>query len=259
MLLVIDVGNTNVVVGIYSGNTLVRHWRLTSQKRTVDEVGLMLAGLLDSSGIERGEIRAAVYASVVPSLDDAFLEAVREYVGTSCLKVGSDIDLGVEIKTLNPSEVGADRLLNASAAKEKYGSPLIVVDLGTAITLDVVSLEGAYLGGAIAPGMEVGMELLFSRTAKLPQISLVAPERYVGRSTTEAIQSGIIYGFVGMIDTLARGIFEELGAPCKVIATGGHASILAAHSQVVTEVDPWLTLDGLRIVYERNDVADRRS
>lgn len=255
MLLVFDVGNTNVVMGIYSGAALVKHWRLTSYKRTVDEAGLTLLGFLNNSGLKKEDIHAAAYASVVPSLDEIFLEAIREYLGIPCLKVSSDIDLGVEIRTKNPSEVGADRLLNAAAAKEKYGTPLIVVDLGTAITLDVVSSDGAYLGGAIAPGMEVGMELLFSRTAKLPQISLVAPERYIGRSTVEAIQSGIIYGFVGMIDRLASGIFDELGGPCRVIATGGHAKILAEHSRMVTDVDSWLTLDGLRIVYERNKLA----
>lgn len=255
MLLVLDVGNTNIVMGIYSGKELVKHWRLTSRKRTADEVGFTLLGLLGGSGVKKEEIDAAVYASVVPSLDEIFLEAVRDYLGIDCLKVTSDVNLGIEIKMENPSEVGADRLLNAVAAKEKYGAPLIIVDLGTAITLDVVSAEGAYLGGAIAPGMEVGMELLFSRTAKLPQISLVAPERYIGRSTTEAIQSGIIYGFVGMIDALAGGIFTELGGACRVIATGGHAKILSDHSKVVTDIDHWLTLDGLRIVHEKNRSA----
>lgn len=255
MLLVLDVGNTNVVMGIYSGKELLKHWRLTSQKRTVDEIGFMLLGLFGGSCVKKEEIDSVVYASVVPSLDETYLEAVREYLGVRCLKVSANLDLGIEIKTQNPSDVGADRLLNAVAAKDKYGTPLIVVDLGTAITLDVVSAEGAYLGGAIAPGMEMGMELLFSRTAKLPQISLVAPERYIGDSTATAIQSGIIYGFVGMIDALARGIFAELGGPCKVIATGGHANILARHSEIVTVADQWLTLDGLRIVNERNGIV----
>ena len=259
MLLVLDVGNTNVVVGIYSGKKLIRHWRLTSRKRTADEVGLLLTGFLDRSGIEKEQVDSVVYASVVPSLDEIFLEAVKEYLRAPCLKVTPDIDTGVAIKTKNPAEVGADRLLNAAAAKEKYGAPLIVVDLGTAITLDVVSSDGEYLGGAIAPGMEVGMELLFSRTAKLPQVSLVAPEKYIGSSTAEAIQSGIIYGFVGMIDALSIGIFNELGGPCRVIATGGHAKILAEHSQIVTDVDPWLTLDGLRLVYERNQLDFRNA
>lgn len=242
-------------MGVYSGETLLKHWRLTSRKCTVDEIGFTLLGLLSGSGIKKEDIDSAIYASVVPSLDEMYLEAIRAYLGVQCLKVSADLDLGIEIKTQYPSEVGADRLLNAVAAKEKYGVPLIVVDLGTAITLDAVSKEGAYLGGAIAPGMEMGMELLFSRTAKLPQISLVAPEKYIGNNTATAIQSGIVYGFVGMIDTLAQGIFSELGGPCKVIATGGHAGILALHSDIVTTADHWLTLDGLRIVNERNRIV----
>lgn len=255
MLLVFDVGNTNTVVGIYSGKKLVEHWRLTTQKRTTDEIVIAILNLLNGSRVKREDIDSAIYASVVPSLDEIYLEAIERCFDVQCLKVSVDLDLGMEVKLKTPSEVGADRLLNAVAAKEKYGAPFIVVDLGTAITLDVVSDEGAYLGGAIAPGMESGMELLFSRTAKLPQISLVAPEQYIGRSTVEAIRSGIVYGFVGMIDTLARGIFAELGGSCKVIATGGHAKILAEHSQVVTDVDPWLTLDGLRILNEKNRLA----
>lgn len=255
LLLVIDVGNTNVVLGIYSGKELVAQWRLTSQKRTVDEVGFSLLGLLSASSIKREEIEAAVYASVAPSLDEAFIRAVEIYLGVSCLKISADLDLGVEIRTRHRHETGADRLLNAVSAKERYGAPVIVVDLGTAITLDVVSAEGAYLGGAIAPGMEIGMELLFSKTAKLPQIALVAPDKYIGPSTTEAIQSGIVYGFVGMVDTLVRGVFRELGASCKVVATGGHAGILAAHSEVVTDVDQSLTLEGMRLVYERSKLA----
>lgn len=252
MLFVLDVGNTNIVMGIYEGKNLLGHWRLTSQKRTSDEIGFMLLGLLGEAKIKKEDLTACAYASVVPSLDEFFIEAVKKYLNLPCLKVTNDLDLGMEIKLRNPSEVGADRLLNTIAAKEKYGTPLIVADLGTAITLDVISKEGAYLGGAIAPGMEVGMELLFSRTAKLPQIDLKAPESYIGASTHEAIQSGIVYGFVGMVDTIARGMFNELGGPCRVVATGGHAKILAEHSEVVTDLDHGLTLDGLRIVYERN-------
>lgn len=255
MLFVIDVGNTNVVLGVYSDADLLAQWRLTSQKRTVDEVGFTLLGLLNASSIKKEELDGAVYASVVPSLDETFIRAVEEYLGVSCLKISADLDLGVRVKTRHPHETGADRLLNAVSAKEKYGTPVIVVDLGTAITLDVVSAEGDYLGGAIAPGMEIGMELLFSKAAKLPQIALVAPEKYIGPSTTEAIQSGIVYGFVGMVDTLARGIFRELGTQCSVIATGGHARILAEHSEVVTDVDQSLTLEGMRIVYERSGRA----
>ncbi len=255
MLLVLDVGNTNTVMGIYSGDKLTNHWRLTSKKQTVDEVGFMILGLLNASEIKKEEINAAAYASVVPSLDEMFLEGVKNYIGVQCLKVTADLDTGLTVKMKNPTGLGADRLLNAVAGIQKYGSPLIVVDLGTAITLDVVSSEGSYIGGAIAPGMELSMESLFSRTAKLPQISLEAPGHYIGGDTTEAIQSGIVYGSVGMVDSLIHGIFAELGGPCRVVATGGHAHLFAEHSKLITDLDQWLTLDGLRIIYERNSFA----
>ncbi len=252
MLLVLDVGNTNTVMGIYEGKDLIKHWRLTSRKQTTDEVGFMILGLLSASGISKEDISASVYASVVPSLDEMFIEGIRNYIGVPCLRVAPDLDTGLAVKINNPGGLGADRLLNAVAGVEKYGAPLIVVDLGTAITLDVISSEGAYIGGTISPGMELGMESLFSRTAKLPQIALEAPAHYIGGDTTEAIQSGIVYGMVGLVDTLLRGVFKELGVSCRVIATGGHASILAQHSEIVREVDQWLTIEGLRIIYERN-------
>lgn len=252
MLLVLDVGNTHTVMGIYEGKKLINHWRLTSRKQTADEVGFMILGLLSASGISKDKINASIYASVVPSLDEMFIDGIKNYVGVSCLKVTQDLETGLKISIKNPAGLGADRLLNAVAGIEKYGAPLIVVDLGTAITLDVISAEGAYIGGTIAPGMELGMESLFSRTAKLPQITLEAPGHYIGGNTTEAIQSGIVYGTVGMVDALLVGIFKELGGPCRVVATGGHASILAEHSGIIKEVDPWLTIEGLRIIYERN-------
>ena len=252
MLLVFDIGNTNTVMGIYKGEELINKWRLTSKKQTSDEVGFMVLGLLAASGISKGDIDGAIFGSVVPSLDEMFREGVRKYLGLECIRVSTKLDTGLEIKMKNPTGLGADRLLNAVAGIEKYGKPLIVVDLGTTITLDVVSREGAYLGGVIAPGMEIGMESLFSRAAKLPQIELVAPENYIGGNTVEAIQSGIIYGTAGMVDRMIKGIFKELGGPCRVVVTGGHAPIIAKFSNRVDTVDQWLTLDGLRILYERN-------
>ena len=252
MLLVFDIGNTNTVMGIYKGEELINKWRLTSKKQTSDEVGFMVLGLLAASGISKGDIDGAIFGSVVPSLDEMFREGVRKYLGLECIRVSTKLDTGLEIKMKNPTGLGADRLLNAVAGIEKYGKPLIVVDLGTTITLDVVSREGAYLGGVIAPGMEIGMESLFSRAAKLPQIELVAPENYIGGNTVEAIQSGIIYGTAGMVDRMIKGIFKELGGPCRVVVTGGHAPINAKYSNRVDTVDQWLTLDGLRILYERN-------
>lgn len=259
MLLVLDVGNTNTVMGIYSEGSLIGHWRLTSKKQTIDEVGFMIQGLLQASSICREDITGAVYASVVPSLDEMFMEGVRQYIGIPCLKVKHTLDTGLTIKVKNPAGIGADRLLNAVAGIEKYGTPLIVVDLGTAITLDVIDAEGSYIGGTISPGMELGMESLFSRTAKLPQIALEAPENYIGADTTEAIQSGIVYGCVGMVDTLIENIFRELGTRCRVVATGGHSKILTAYSKIVKDSDQWLTLDGLRIIYERNKDAYNKS
>ena len=252
MLLVLDVGNTNTVMGIYDGEKLINHWRLTSKKQTADEVGFTILGLLNSSSIVKEDITGAVFGSVVPSLDEMFMEGLKTYIGVPCLKVSQKLDTGLPIKMKNSTGLGADRLLNAVAGVKKYGAPLIVVDLGTTITLDVVSPEGAYLGGTISPGMEIAMESLFSRAAKLPQVGLEAPARYIGGNTIEAIQSGVVYGFVGMVEALVRGVFSELGGECRVVATGGHARILAAHSALITNVDPWLTLDGLRIIYERN-------
>jgi len=252
MLLVLDIGNTNTVAGVFSEKKLIEQWRLTSKKRTTDEVGIMILELLNSSSIRKKDITAAIYASVVPSLDEMFIEGVKQYIGVPCMKVNASLNTGLKINMKNPAEVGADRKLNSVAGIEKYGYPLVIVDLGTAITLDIISQQGEYIGGIISPGMELGMEALFSHTAKLPQIVLKAPDNYIGKSTIEAIQSGIVYGTVGMVDTLIEGVFKELGALCKVVATGGHAEILAFHSKIVTEVDPWLSLEGMRIIYERN-------
>ncbi|MEG1501844.1 MAG: type III pantothenate kinase [Synergistaceae bacterium] len=253
MLLVLDVGNTNTVMGIYSKGELIKHWRLTSHKQTADEVGFMINGFLNSSNIQKNDIKAAIYASVVPSLDEMFLVGVREYIGIECIRINQQsLNLGFDIKIKSPATLGADRLLNAIAGIHKYGYPLIIVDLGTAITLDVISPDGSYQGGVIAPGMELGLDSLFSKTAKLPQISLDSCPRYIGTDTTEAIQAGIVLGSVGMIDSLLRGVFKELGVEkCPVIATGGHAKILTSYSEIVKQVDPWLTLDGMKIIYEK--------
>ena len=252
MLLVFDVGNTNTVMGVYDGDKLLNHWRLTSKKQTADEVGFTIVGLLNASSVKIGDITGVVYASVVPSLDEMFMEGIKTYIGASCLRVLQKLKTGLKIQMKNPTGLGADRLLNAVAGIARYGAPLIVVDLGTTITLDVISPEGAYLGGTISPGMEIAMDSLFARAAKLPQVALEAPARYIGGNTIEAIQSGVVYGFVGLVDSLVRGVFRELGTECTVVATGGHAQILATHSQIITKVDQWLTLDGLRIIYEKN-------
>lgn len=251
MLLVLDIGNTNTVIGIFKEDTLAAHWRLSSVDHTSDEAGLLMQNLLDSHRFSRDEIDGAILSSVVPRHEEMWTRALSAYLGLTPFVVKHDMPLGMAIDIDNPDEVGADRLVNAVAAMEKYGRPLIAVDLGTAITLDVVSKEGAYIGGAIAPGLAVSMETLFSRTAKLPQIALTAPERVIGRNTKHAIQSGIVYGYVGLVDALVERMFGELGGRTPVIATGGHAGILAEHSRTITNVEPWLTLDGLLILYKR--------
>lgn len=254
MLLVLDAGNTNTVVGVYDKNELVGHWRLTSGNRTVDEAGLLLLNLLSTHGINRVAVEGAILSSVVPASDEVWRRAIHVYLGKECVSVSSHIKLEMPIEVDAPAEVGADRLVNAIAAMSKYGCPLISVDLGTAITLDIVSDKGAYLGGVIAPGLAVSMETLFSRTAKLPQIALEVPKRVIGKNTREAIQSGILFGYAGLIDSLVERIFPELGARCPVIATGGHAQVMSTLSRTITHVEPWLTLEGLRILYDRNRV-----
>ena len=255
MLLVFDIGNTNTVMGIYEGETLTHHWRLTSKKQTADEFGIIILGMLASVGITKDDVEGAIFGSVVPPLDELLRESVRRYIGVECLRVSTKLDTGLKIKMKNATGLGADRLLDAVAGVAKYGAPLIVVDLGTAITFDVISPDGSYIGGAIAPGMEIAMESLFSRTAKLPQIELRAPKNYIGGNTVQAIQSWIIFGTVGMIDKMIKGIFKELGCTCRVVATGGHSSLVAKYSNRIDLVDPWMTLDGLRILYERNRLA----
>lgn len=254
-LLVFDIGNTNTVVGVYDNKILVNRWRLTSDRKTSDEIGVMTLGLLSAAGISKDDIEGAIFGSVVPSIDDNLRKGVRDYIGVDCIRVSTKLNTGLEIKMKNRTGLGADRLLNAVAGIEKYGYPLIIVDLGTAITFDVVSRERAYIGGAIAPGMELGMNSLFRHTAKLPQTELAVPAHYIGGNTIEAIQSGIVYGTVGMVDSMVTEIMREMGEECHVIATGGHATLISAHSKKIHTVDQWLTLDGLRILYERNKVA----
>lgn len=254
MLLVIDVGNTNTTVGVFDGSKLKSHWRLMSERHTADEVGIYLLNLLRAADIDPRSIDGAIMASVVPPLDGAFSEGIDRYLGRTCLKVSTDLDLGIVIGYGAPHEVGADRIVDAVAGVARYGAPLVIADFGTAITLNVIDAKGVYLGGAIAPGLMTSMEALFGRTAKLPKIALEAPSSVIGRTTMESIQAGILYGNAGLVDGLVRRIWDALGRKTTVIATGGLASAVAAHSETIETVDPWLTLEGLRILYERNGV-----
>ena len=252
MLLVVDTGNTTTVAGIFDGDNLTAHWRLSSILHTPDELGIYMLNLLGTKDIKPSDIDGAVFASVVPSLDFSMTEAIKQYFGVIPLQVNALVDTGMKVLCKNPGQVGADRIVNAVAAREKYGTPLIVADYGTAITFDVVSPEGAYLGGAIAPGLQSGISALFSKAAKLPQVALSIPESVIGRSTEEAIQSGILFGNAGLTDRIVDMIRETPGLEnAKVIATGGHAGLMAKVSRTIQHVDKWLTLEGLKMIHRR--------
>lgn len=256
MLLVIDIGNTNTVLGIFDGGDLLMHWRLMSAKHTADELGIYLLNLISLAGITSKDIDGAVFSSVVPPLDAPWEDGIRRYLSIGCLKVTGETDTGVPILYKTPAEVGADRLVNAVAGIDRYGSPLIIVDFGTAITLDAISPAGEYLGGTIAPGLVLSMEALFGRAAKLPKVSFEVPEKVIGRTTRESMQSGMLYGFAGLVDSLVDRIRIEMCCEAPVIATGGHAEVMAPLSRTIMAVDPWLTLEGLRIIYDRNSGVD---
>jgi len=251
MLLVIDAGNTTTVVGLFDGEELVGHWRLSSNMYTSDEFGVYLLTLFSTKHLAPG-IDGAILASVVPPLDMPICEAVKLYLNVDCMRVDTSLDLGMEIRYGAPLEVGADRIVNAIGGRHKYGAPLIIVDYGTAITLDVVSEDGAYLGGVIAPGLITGVQALFSRAAKMPQVGLELPPSVIGRNTNESTQSGILYGNAGLTEHLIEKIREEIGLKARAVATGGHAELMASLVKSIDHVDHWLTLDGLRLIYERN-------
>ncbi|MBQ3759879.1 MAG: type III pantothenate kinase [Synergistaceae bacterium] len=252
MLMVIDTGNTTTAAGVYDGEELIAHWRLSSTLRTSDEFGMDFISLLGTKGLKPSDITGVALASVVPSLDFPMTEAVKQYFGVTPLQVNGSTDTGMKILTDNPREVGADRIVNALAGREKYGMPLIVADYGTAITFDVVSPEGSYMGGAIAPGLTSSISALFSKAAKLPQVALNIPRSVIGRNTEQAIQSGILFGNAGLTDRIVDMIRSEPGMEnAKVIATGGHAGLMAKVSERIDIVDKWLTLEGLKMIYER--------
>lgn len=253
MLLVMDVGNTNVVIGIYDGERLLHQWRIsTSRNKTEDEYGTLLTMFLRDVGIRIEEIEDVLISSVVPPIMYSLEQMTRKYMKRKPLVVGPGMKTGLHIKVDNPREVGADRIVNAVAAIEEYGAPLIVVDLGTATTFCVINEEGAYLSGAISPGINISMEALYQNAAKLPKVEFSKPEHIIGRNTVMAMQSGIYYGYIGMIDGLVTRMKQQLDKAPKVIATGGLAEYISRDTTTIDIVDPDLTLKGLRLIYERN-------
>ncbi len=253
MLLAVDVGNTSIAFGVFDGERLRDTWYVsTDLNKTVDEYAVLLLSLLPRKGLGVSDINHAVICSVVPPLETLFKETGKHYLGISPLVVGPGVKTGVRICLDNPREVGADRVANAVAAHRLYGGPLIVIDFGTATTLDAISKEGDYLGGAIAPGIGIAAEALFHRASKLPRIDLIPPEHAIGRNTVTAMQSGIIFGYVGLIESLVERIRQEMGGEARVVATGGLANVIAKETRVVEAVNPHLTLIGLRLIHEMN-------
>ncbi|MEW6718255.1 MAG: type III pantothenate kinase [Chloroflexota bacterium] len=253
MLLTIDIGNTNITLGLYEGKTLGPRWRLaTDHEHMPDEYALQFLGLLSYAGVSPDDLTGVCLASVVPPLTSKIVQACKQYLHNDPLVVDAGVKTGVRILYEDPKAVGADRIVDAAAVQRLYGGPACVVDFGTGTTFDAITAEGDYLGGAIAPGIGIAAEALYQRAAKLHLVDLQFPPSVIGRNTTHAMQSGLLFGYVGLVEGMVSRFRQELGPSMKVIATGGLADIIAPETEVIDIVAPWLTLDGLRIIWDMN-------
>ncbi len=253
MLLAVDVGNTQTHFGTFRDGELFEHWRFrTVPESTADELGSMMRNLLELRGIGLADISASIVSSTVPALEPEWLAMGERYLGHTMLAVGPGLKTGMALRYDNPREIGADRLANAVAIRERYGGPAVCVDFGTSVNFDIVGPDGDFLGGVLVPGVEISLAALTSRGARLPEIDLLPPRAVIGKSTVEAIRSGVVYGFAGAIDGILRRLLDELGEDTDVIATGGLAGAIVPYTELIDEVDDMLTLTGLRLLHERN-------